>query len=249
MPRAVLGEALNKLTQVPARLTRLPAVAAVVTMLLVLAALAGAEAPTAPKPAAAAPALPVAATVATEVENDAGNEELRWRLQMDRAARSAASRTAAAPVAPTTAPTKKAAPVRAANPAPAAPRAPAATTKKPANVPPAAGNAGAVVTYARAQVGKRYVFATSGPNTFDCSGLVVAAYRQIGISLPHQTGGLAGRGRAVSRSQLQPGDLVFPDSGHVGIYVGGNMMVHASNPRTGVKLSSVYAFSFARRIL
>jgi cell wall-associated NlpC family hydrolase len=105
------------------------------------------------------------------------------------------------------------------------------------------------VRYAQAQVGKRYVFATSGPNTFDCSGLVVASYRQIGISLPHQTGGLAGRGRAVSRAQLQPGDLVFASSSHVGIYVGGGMMVHASNPRTGVKRSSIYTFAFARRIV
>jgi cell wall-associated NlpC family hydrolase len=116
-----------------------------------------------------------------------------------------------------------------------------------------AGKAGTVVKYARAQVGKAYRFATSGPGTFDCSGLVVAAYRQIGISLPHQTGALSGRGRAVSRASLQPGDLIFPHSGHVAIYVGGGMMVHASNskpyPQGGVKLSTIYQFSYARRIL
>ncbi len=129
------------------------------------------------------------------------------------------------------------------------------STTRPAGTAPAppAGKAGTVVKYARAQVGKAYRFATAGPNTFDCSGLVVAAYRQIGISLPHQTGALSGRGRAVSRANLQPGDLVFPHSGHVAIYVGGGMIVHASNskpyPQGGVKLSTIYQFSYARRIL
>jgi cell wall-associated NlpC family hydrolase len=129
----------------------------------------------------------------------------------------------------------------------AAPRR--ATTLPPLPPLPAVGRAAVVVAFARAQVGKRYVWATDGPNTFDCSGLVVAAFRLLGMGLPHQTGGLAGRGRPVSRGELQPGDLVFPASGHVGIYVGAGLMVHASTPRGGVKLSPVYAFAFGRRLL
>lgn len=117
------------------------------------------------------------------------------------------------------------------------------------SVPQASGRAGTIVSFAKAQVGKRYVFGTSGPSTFDCSGLVKAAYARIGISLPHSTYTQINRGRSVSRANLQPGDLVFPSSGHVGIYVGNGLMVHASNPRTGVKLSSVYSFYAGRRIL
>ena len=113
----------------------------------------------------------------------------------------------------------------------------------------ATGNAGRVVAYARAQVGKRYRFGATGPSAFDCSGLVVAAYARIGISLPHYTGSLLKRGRYVSRSQLRPGDLVFPSGGHVAIYIGNGLIVHASNPRTGVKVSTIYRFWTARRIL
>ncbi|GAA1517537.1 hypothetical protein GCM10009827_035660 [Dactylosporangium maewongense] len=126
------------------------------------------------------------------------------------------------------------------------PRATAASTWAPPSWAPAAG--GGVVGFALAQVGKGYGFGSAGPDRFDCSGLVAAAFQRIGISLPHQTGGLARVGRPVGRGELRPGDLVFPASGHVGIYVGGGRMVHASTERGGVKLSPVYAFSFARRV-
>jgi cell wall-associated NlpC family hydrolase len=105
-----------------------------------------------------------------------------------------------------------------------------------------------VVGFALAQVGKDYAFGSTGPDAFDCSGLVVAAYRRLGLSLPRSTGGLAHMGRPVSRAELQPGDLIFPSSGHVGIYIGGGRMVHASTERGGVKISGIYAFSFARRV-
>ncbi|MEV6928537.1 C40 family peptidase [Dactylosporangium sp. NPDC051485] len=108
---------------------------------------------------------------------------------------------------------------------------------------------GDVVGFALAQVGKHYAFGSSGPDEYDCSGLVSAAYRLMGISLPHSTGGLAHLGRPVGRDELRPGDLVFPTSGHVGIYIGNGRMVHASTQRGGVKISGVYAFSFARRIV
>lgn len=106
-----------------------------------------------------------------------------------------------------------------------------------------------IINFALAQVGKPYVFGADGPGSYDCSGLVKAAFARVGIHLPHQTGQLVHRGRRVSRAALQPGDLVFPDSGHVGIYLGRGKMVHASNPRTDIKVSTVYAFWTARRLL
>jgi cell wall-associated NlpC family hydrolase len=106
-----------------------------------------------------------------------------------------------------------------------------------------------VVAFAQAQVGKPYRHAASGPGAYDCSGLAQAAYARVGVPLPHQTGGIAGRGRPVSRSELAPGDLVFTDPGHVGIYIGGGQMVHATTPSGGVKRTAVYRFAFARRVL
>ncbi len=81
--------------------------------------------------------------------------------------------------------------------------------------------------------GDPYVWGGSGPNDFDCSGLVMWAYAQVGISLPHFTGLQWNAGVHVSRSQLQPGDLVFffPDISHVGLYVGDGLMLDA--PQTG----------------
>jgi len=115
--------------------------------------------------------------------------------------------------------------------------------------PIVSGNGNSVVDYALAQVGKNYRFAGTGPGGFDCSGLVAAAYGQAGVSLPHQTGGLSSKGQAVGRGDLRPGDLVFTDPGHVGIYVGNNQMVHASTQRGGVKRSDVYRFAYGRRIV
>jgi peptidoglycan DL-endopeptidase CwlO len=82
---------------------------------------------------------------------------------------------------------------------------------------------------AMSRIGDAYVWGGAGPNVFDCSGLVVWAYAQIGISLPHFTGALWNSGVHVSRAQLQPGDLVFffADISHVGIYVGNGYMLDA----------------------
>ena len=81
--------------------------------------------------------------------------------------------------------------------------------------------------------GDPYVWGAAGPSTFDCSGLVMWAYAQVGISLPHYTGAQWNMGEHVSRSQLEPGDLVFffSDISHVGLYVGDGMMLDA--PATG----------------
>jgi peptidoglycan DL-endopeptidase CwlO len=82
--------------------------------------------------------------------------------------------------------------------------------------------------WALSRRGCPYVWAAAGPCAFDCSGLVVWAYAQIGIHLEHYTGDLWDEGIHVSRNELQPGDLLFfYDIDHVGIYIGGNLMVDA----------------------
>lgn len=107
------------------------------------------------------------------------------------------------------------------------------------------------IAYARAQIGKPYVFGTKGPNTFDCSGLIVASYAAANppITLPHWTGALIGMGSEVSRANLQPGDLVFPDSGHVQLYVGNNMMIEAQQRNVPVREGALWGFWRARRIV
>jgi peptidoglycan DL-endopeptidase CwlO len=115
---------------------------------------------------------------------------------------------------------------------------------------------GGVVGVAMAQLGKPYAWATAGPDTFDCSGLVVYAFQAMGVSLPHSTYALWNDGVYVSRDQLQPGDLVFFDGlGHVGIYIGGDQFIHAPHTGDVVKISNLnegwYAAMYvgARRIL
>lgn len=109
------------------------------------------------------------------------------------------------------------------------------------------------IRVACAQVGKPYVFGANGPNAFDCSGLTQYAYRAAGIYLTHHTGHQWNEGRAVSRSEARPGDLIFfkSDLSHVGLYIGDGKMVHA--PRTGkpVQVSSIYNMPIAgfRRVV
>jgi cell wall-associated NlpC family hydrolase len=127
---------------------------------------------------------------------------------------------------------------RAQQAAAAARTAPAPSAPAPSSSAPApSGRYGSAVAYANAQVGKPYVYGASGPSAFDCSGLTMSAWRQAGVSLPHSASAQYGVTSRVSASALQPGDLLFFYSGisHVGIYVGGGMMVHASNPSTGVE--------------
>ncbi|ARE75183.1 C40 family peptidase [Streptomyces sp. NPDC059558] len=120
------------------------------------------------------------------------------------------------------------------------------TTLKSASAPqgtgtvsaPATGSAAAIVNFARAQVGKAYVMGGTGPSSFDCSGLVQAAYRQAGISLPRMSQAQSSAGTSVSLSALQPGDILYWGSKgsayHVAIYVGGGKFVGAQNPSTGI---------------
>jgi cell wall-associated NlpC family hydrolase len=97
-----------------------------------------------------------------------------------------------------------------------------------------------VVDTAMAQLGKPYVWAGSGPGSFDCSGLTQFAYKAVGVNLPRTTGAQANVGVPVSRANLQPGDLVFfYGGGHVGIYIGNNQVVHAPTPGDVVKVTNV----------
>jgi peptidoglycan DL-endopeptidase CwlO len=94
------------------------------------------------------------------------------------------------------------------------------------------------VNFALAQVGKPYVFGAAGPSSFDCSGLTMAAYATVGISLPHYATAQYGYGTHVAEADLQPGDLVFmyrPIS-HVTIYIGYGLLVSAPEPGDHVKV-------------
>jgi len=210
--------------------------------------------------------IPAAVAAAPAVAYDEAAEirAMKQRMVSDRADRAARSvgrpeASAASSTLPVTPPVAAPAPPkrRAVAPkprqrstAPPAPRRARARPVTPVYVAQADGSrAAVVVAFALAQVGKPYVWAAAGPGAFDCSGLVMAAYARVGIGLPHQTGGIVGRGRQIGRGELQLGDVVFPASGHVGIYIGGGRMVHASTPRGGIKVSSVYAFYTARRLL
>lgn len=92
---------------------------------------------------------------------------------------------------------------------------------------------GQVVQIAMRYLGRPYVWAAAGPNSFDCSGFTMFVYRQVGVSLPHSSRMQINYGQRVSRANLKPGDLVFFGSPihHVGIYVGNGQMIHA--PHTG----------------
>ena len=101
------------------------------------------------------------------------------------------------------------------------------------------------VAAAMSKLGARYVFGAGGASNFDCSGLVQWAYGQAGVSTAHYTGTFWNDYRHVAVNQLQPGDLVFfyRDHHHVGIYIGGGMMVNAPHTGDVVKVASVLGHS------
>jgi cell wall-associated NlpC family hydrolase len=119
---------------------------------------------------------------------------------------------------------------------PAAPAAPAASAPVVAS-----GSIQAVVDTAMAQRGKPYVWAASGPGSYDCSGLVQYAFRAAGISLPHSSRMQSQMGQRVSRAEARPGDLVafYSPVSHIGIYIGNGQMVHAPTSGDVVKVASV----------
>ncbi|NUL04571.1 C40 family peptidase [Streptomyces lunaelactis] len=103
------------------------------------------------------------------------------------------------------------------------------------------------VAYAYGALGKPYVWGATGPSSFDCSGLIQAAWRSAGVSLPRTTYTQINAGERVSRSQLAPGDLVFFYSGvsHVGLYIGGGNMIHAPRPGAPVRVAPIDQMPFA----
>jgi len=115
----------------------------------------------------------------------------------------------------------------------------------PAPTPPSnavSGNVGAVIRYAYAQLGKPYQWGATGPGAFDCSGLTMMAWAQAGVSLPHSSRAQIGIGRQVTRSELQPGDLIFRYSpiSHVSLYVGNGQQISATHTGSTVKLQSAF---------
>ncbi|MGB2919666.1 MAG: peptidoglycan hydrolase RipC [Mycobacterium sp.] len=103
------------------------------------------------------------------------------------------------------------------------------------------GNGGAVVQAALTRIGSPYSWGATGPNAFDCSGLIKWAFLQNGKSLPRSSQALAEGGQPVAVSNLQPGDIVtfYADVSHAGIYIGDGMMVHASTFGTPVKVAPI----------
>jgi peptidoglycan DL-endopeptidase CwlO len=110
------------------------------------------------------------------------------------------------------------------------------------------GRAGVALRYAVQQIGDNYVWGAAGPIKWDCSGLTMRSFQQAGVRLPHSSRAQYSYGRSITRSNLQPGDLVFFGSpiSHVGIYIGKNKMVHAPRPGARVQIAEFGNF-FGRK--
>ncbi|MFF7650813.1 C40 family peptidase [Streptomyces sp. NPDC007983] len=147
------------------------------------------------------------------------------KAEADKKEREAEARRAAA---------KKAAEARAEKASRSAERATLSTT----SVSNATGNAAAVISFLKAQLGKAYVLGSSGPSSYDCSSLTQAAFKQVGIDLPRVSQDQSATGTQVSLDNLQPGDLLYWGSSgsayHVGVYIGGGKFIGAQNPSTGI---------------
>lgn len=105
--------------------------------------------------------------------------------------------------------------------------------------------------FAVRQLGKPYRWGSVGPDRWDCSGLVLVAYRRAGgVRLPHQTEAMlaAKAVRRIRPGQLRPGDLVWPQPGHVALYLGRGRIVHAASPSQGVRVDALWAVWAAGRI-
>ncbi len=126
----------------------------------------------------------------------------------------------------------------------AGPTAPSGPTSLPDYTPAPASSVGeAVVQAAMSRLGAPYVWGAAGPDEFDCSGLVVWSFAQVGMSLPHYSYDLMAGGAPVAYSDLQPGDLVFFYGGsHVGIYIGGGQFIHAPHTGTVVQVSTLAGY-------
>ncbi|WP_149828243.1 C40 family peptidase [Streptomyces tailanensis] len=105
-----------------------------------------------------------------------------------------------------------------------------------------ASKAAKALTFARAQIGKPYVWGATGPGSYDCSGLTQAAWKAAGVDLPRTTYDQVTAGTTVSLAGARPGDLIFfyDNIGHVGLYIGNGMMIHAPKPGAYVREESVF---------
>jgi peptidoglycan DL-endopeptidase CwlO len=208
---------------------------------LVLPAIAGAVIATAPAPATPLPPPPLG------VDDTAA--EVRAIAAAQRANRTHTERPE--PPAADAAPETAAEPQPRPRPEPRARRstAPQPRPRRVETQPIAvAGDIAVVIAFALAQVGKPYVWGAAGPSAYDCSGLLQRAFAQIGVTLPHSSGGIAHVGRAVPRSAWAPGTvLTYP--GHVAIYLGGGRMVHASHAGRPVSVAAVYGSPQGRQIV
>lgn len=130
---------------------------------------------------------------------------------------------------------------------------PDATGPQAARLGPAGSSAGTpsafkaqnALAFARAQIGKPYVWGAAGPGSYDCSGLTRAAWKAAGVALPRSTADQAAAGARIPLSEAVPGDLVFfrgseGDASHVGLYAGDGLMIHAPNPGAYVREESVF---------
>ncbi len=151
------------------------------------------------------------------------------KAEADKKKREAEARRAAA---------KKAAEARAEKASRSAERATLSTSSATTSVSNATGNAAAVISFLKAQLGKAYVLGSSGPSSYDCSSLTQAAFKQVGIDLPRVSQDQSTVGTQVSLDSLQPGDLLYWGSSgsayHVGVYIGGGKFIGAQNPSTGI---------------
>jgi cell wall-associated NlpC family hydrolase len=129
------------------------------------------------------------------------------------------------------------------------------TTLASTDVSVPSGSVGTVLSFLRAQVGDAYVSGGTGPNSWDCSGLVQAAFRQVGVDLPRTSQDQSTAGTAVPVSSAQPGDILYwggaGSAYHVGVYLGGGKYLAAANPSKGVVIEDLsgYPASGAVRVL
>ncbi|MCZ4513467.1 C40 family peptidase [Streptomyces sp. ActVer] len=130
------------------------------------------------------------------------------------------------------------------------------STSADSDVPaPASGSVGTVVNFLKAQLGDAYVLGASGPDAWDCSSLVQAAFKQVGVDLPRVSQDQSVAGTPVSLSNIQVGDILYWGAAgsayHTGVYIGGGQYLDAANPSKGVVIQELsgYPASGAVRVL
>ncbi|MEY2402986.1 MAG: peptidoglycan DL-endopeptidase CwlO, partial [Acidimicrobiaceae bacterium] len=109
------------------------------------------------------------------------------------------------------------------------------------------GGAGAAIAEAKRHLGAPYQWGAAGPDSYDCSGLTMVAWRAGGVSLPHYSGAQYSSTTHIPMSEIQPGDLIFYESpgSHVALYIGGGQIIHAPHPGGVVEYNSLYYWNTA----